>query len=445
MNIPIHLAIALTLIWTLTKDYNKGVRYAVILLICLPQTLGIKFSNVLPVLTAHRIILVILIAYWIKHIEFNALKKVPCKGLFIIIIASNTISLFLAVYFTVSFKRYLSVCIENFLVYLIFASSINDREQIDEYYRTIFLVICSFGMLAIIERHFGIHIAAYLPSFGADDSWLRTSTIVRITFPHPIFAGVALAIGVVLGISNFTLHQKGKKVFDLLMTLVIGSGLYYTFRRGPWLSAVVGLIILFLLGSKKIKKNVLLLLIFPIVVISLRPGVMDTLNHYYKVTFHPYSLEGGSYYYRWELWRKAYQEVNESPARLAFGYGLEYHRYADLAGEFVLSEKWSEFKSWDNEFACLLLEVGFVGLFLYLLFFTNLFLHFIKGIKNISHMYKDVAVSVLSSYVMILFMMTNVKMWSSQIMFLFYIMISLNVGLLNIYQEREKEYTVTIQ
>jgi len=430
-NLAFNFLVIIGVIIAFNNNYRKGLMYGFILLLVLPQYCGVKINDTLPVLTTHRLVLIIAFFFWIRNVETESITDVPFKRIFILLLISNTVTLFMAEYFLISLKRYLSFCLENFVVYIILVTSIQTKDQIEMYFLSFFKAICFLAALAILERYSDIRIIDYLPTFGSIPAAVYKHEVIT-TFPHPIFLGIPMAVGLTMCITLIQInyrHSHLRTPILYMMMLIIGSALYFSFSRGPWVAAGIGCGTLFLLSGAHTKRTVLIVLLIVVLINILRPGVFRTLSSYYKKTLDKQSIEGSSYYYRWELWRKAYKEIKTAPERMAFGYGLEYHRYEDLNDEFVLADKTSKFRSWDNEFAAILLELGFVGLFLYFLLYFSLFRYCFGSILYTSGDDKDFLISLIACYLICLFMMTNVKMFSSQVMFLFYTILSLCVRL----------------
>lgn len=418
MTIAIFIAVLLAIIYRYGKGNTSGVLAGFFFLIILPDTIGIKFNDTVPVLTLQRVILILMVFYWLKNSGQDRISNVPYKYLFLLIIAANTVTLVLADYFVASLKSYLSLIVENILVYFLLYTSLRDEDALDRTFLTVFNAITIIALVGLVERQTGGHLLDLLPNYTEKD--YKDGWKILANFKHPILLGISLAIGVVLNV-YFLGREKDpvKRVLLYLRLMVIGSSLYFTFSRGPWLAAIIGTGVLFVLGTRGQKNKVLAVGLFAAAVMLAQPGTYKFIYKQYQTTFRPDTVEGSSFYYRWELWMKAYQEVSKVPKRLAFGYGLEYHRLADLTGEFKLADKTSGFYSWDNELACELLELGFIGLSLYLLLYFRVIARVLGYLRSYNAR-DDFLVMNLAVMLVVIFMMTNVRMFSQQIMYIFY-------------------------
>ncbi len=423
--IIICAVISLILIFYLFRDYNKGLVFSLFFLVFLPQNLGVVISESLPVLSIQRIIFIILFFFWIINKKHTDVKNLPYKILFLLIIISNSITVYLSDYFVVSFKQYLSVIVENILLFIILFTSLKDQNEMRKASLYVFNAITIIAIIGVFERYTNFRFLD-LPFFERDFVLPRE---VYSTFPHPIHLGIATAIGLMLSLyflSDDSYTKRRKLLY--LKALTIGSCLYLTFSRGPWLAAMLGILVVFLFGNKNIQRKTLVILLFPLFIMLFSGGVYQYLHNFYWKTFDPYNMEGSSYHYRWELWKKAYSEVSKKPKRLAFGYGLGYHENEDLSGYFQLADKRVSYRSWDNDFAAVLLETGFVGLILYFVLYSKIVFDLYDIVKKRKINLINFGVLCLSVVLIVLFMMMSVRMFSKQVMILFYLFMAMGLN-----------------
>jgi hypothetical protein len=160
-----------------------------------------------------------------------------------------------------------------------------------------------------------------------------------------------------------------------------------------------------------------------------RPGVWETITSATEATTDETSVKGQSYLYRWALWRKAYKEICKSPERVLFGYGLGSHQIMNLTDIQDYGEdkgRKIDYGSWDNHYACMLLETGFLGFFTFL---TINFMVIVKIYKLWSKRILDcigrnVIAAILSSVLVMVFMMSNVYIFSTQLTYLYWFLIA---------------------
>lgn len=407
------------------KDYYSGIYISLFFLILLPETIGIKLSSSFPVLTISRTIILVVFYFWVNHKPKRPLKHLRYRNAILVLILTNTVTLLISSHFTVSLKSYLSLLLEHFLFYGILASSIYEREKISKslvfIYSSIFLV----AIIGIIERFTSFQLLKILPSYY----YREYENVVYSSFPHPILLGIALAIGLMMTIYFLTsLHAPWSNKTYYIALFIIGSCLYFTFSRGPWLAAILGSLCFYFWGSRKVRKYTISMAIIALFFIIMNSGVYDTIYSLYSTTFDIDSLEGGSYYYRWELWRKAYNEISVDSIRALFGYGLEYHRYQDLSGGLSLSFRSSSFRSWDNDYATILLETGFVGLITYIVFYVSIFYTSLKCSFQFKRKNDNFPALCLSVITIVLFMMSNVNIFTQQIYYIFFAFVAFNTN-----------------
>ena len=84
-------------------------------------------------------------------------------------------------------------------------------------------------------------------------------------------------------------------------------------------------------------------------------------------------------YGRFELWKKAYSEVTKSTERLLFGYGNGAHNIMVFQALYF-HNIYLKFDSWDNHFAAVLLDTGYLG-FLGFILLTIFFLFILHNIS----------------------------------------------------------------
>lgn len=422
------LVVSALLVYLLSKNYLTGICYSLFFLVVLPHQLGILLPGNLPVLTAHRVIIILLIFFWLRQAVIER-SHIPYKWQIIFIILANSISLVQSVYFEEGFKKYLQFVIENCLFFVVMITSLRKNVEIEKALRYVYKGIVAIAVLGIIERYTEIHILNILPSFIE----VEIEKGVFSTFSHPILLGAILGQGVIISIALINRAERKEKKFKLWLQLfLIGSCLYFTASRGPWLAAMIGLAIMLIIGRGKIIKLVGIVCMIPLIIFIIKPEVYNSVIDMYYMTFPidgKVQAEAASYIYRWELWIKAYKEISKSTERLLFGYGFLYHRLADLSGDFTLIEgRKGLFQSWDNEYACLLLEVGFVGIISYAMFYIKIAQRFmIKSVRAKGNE-KYLMTTLFACVLMVLFMASNVKLFSPQLMFAFYFIIAIGTN-----------------
>jgi O-antigen ligase len=189
------------------------------------------------------------------------------------------------------------------------------------------------------------------------------------------------------------------------------------------------------------KKFIYLIVSLFIVLVYFREGVYNTIDNLYESTFDVNTIKGSSYSYRSELWRVAISKIGESNTRLLFGFGDGSHEIIDLSGSLSYDpNRIVSFKSWDNEYACILLERGVIGFSLYLIMNLYIFIRMVKGRMRLEGQEKILISSLLLSNCVFLFTLTTVKMFSIQMVFLYWTNVAIAMRMLDmrgILNERE--------
>jgi O-antigen ligase len=158
-----------------------------------------------------------------------------------------------------------------------------------------------------------------------------------------------------------------------------------------------------------------------VVLLFFREGVYQTIDNLYDSTFDVNTVKGSSYSYRTELWRVAFSKTGESATRFLFGFGEGAHELMDLSGSLSYDpDRIVSFKSWDNEYACILLEKGVVGLALYAIMNVYILVRMAKGAFQMEGRGRTLILSLAISNCVFLLTLTAVKMFSVQMIFLYW-------------------------
>ncbi len=403
------------------NDYKKGVCLSVFVFILMNRFLSIEsFIN----FTIFRLILILLTAIWIfkgpRDIKFSSIPVFKPIAFFLIV---NLISVCISRDIVFSIKTYLSVTFECILFYLIMITSLNDKDDV--------LMILSYSCysllivatIAIIEKYSGINLADYLtpsrirPRAGIGD--------VISTFPHRILLGTAMAMGfpVALALIGSFKNKPVKKSLFFICVILFLSSCYFASSRGPWIGVLIGGVLMFSLGTKQIKKKLLVVIILVCSIFIIKPGVKESILGKVNATLDTNSFKAGTYKYRWELWRVAYVEIKKSPIRFLFGYGPGSSEALHWEGELSYEDRFYNFESWDNHFAADLLETGFIGLFSLILLYISI-LKKLYAILLSTEDDKNIIAAIISSVIILIFMKTNVKIFAPQLNFYFWTLVS---------------------
>lgn len=293
---------------------------------------------------------------------------------------------------------------------------------------TILLSLSIVAILGIIQRYTGFNPQSL---FGVKQTYelevIRSFSEKDIvsTYPHRILFGAAMAIGAMIALFS---SKDGKdyieKIIYFLSTIFTLTALYFSFSRGPWLAFLISCaFIIFLFGYKPMMKRISLILIAALIIVVLRPGILETVSELYSSTLQPHTMKGTSYEWRFYVLNRAIDEVNKSVYHFFFGYGGGSHLFLKFEPVLLPTGHYGDFTSWDNEFAVILFEQGYIGLtltlFFYIKFFVSSILHYIKEKEH-----RHTILLLISCVLIIAFMKTNVKIFAPQLVYLEFTLIA---------------------
>ncbi|GAX61230.1 hypothetical protein SCALIN_C20_0007 [Candidatus Scalindua japonica] len=218
------------------------------------------------------------------------------------------------------------------------------------------------------------------------------------------------------------------KYFALWFSLMVSiSAIYFSSSRGPLLATVIAGMMMFALGSIRIKKKVMIVIVFAIAVLIIKPGVYESLGIKTADTLNQDSFKGQTYQYRFELWDIAYSEIRKSIEQALFGYGPGASEVISIDRNLSYSDEKYVVWSWDNHYAANLFETGFIGFGLTILLYITVLKRLFFIWARIDRANVDIVAGVLTSITVLLFMMTNVKIFAPQLNYLFWSLISIGI------------------
>lgn len=424
LNVVVIIIILLILIRHYVADYQKGLRSAVFFLLLAPLNLVIEFNDTLPALTIHRFIILLMFIAWLRNGETpKRVRGVPLGGLIILIVITTGISVLLSDNFSVSIKRYLYFVFESVIFFFIIVNSIKSEKNILSLIKTMALSLVVVALLGIIERYTQFNPTALLGSklvtkFEHFD--ISTSNDVTATYLHRILFGVAMAIGVIYSLFLIDKSQSRREKFLFrIAALMTVSALYFGMSRGPWLAFCIASIITVFCGRKSLKKKYYVIVALTILVFIIRPGTLETLQGSYRSTFQIGTVKEASYEWRYIVLNMAYTKVTHADSILnfLFGFGQGSHLFLHFPKVMLPTGQFADFYSWDNEYAVILLENGYIGILLYACFYFSIvkstFLYCLR--KNI---HWELMVLPMTAIILLMFMKASVKFFAPQLIFL---------------------------
>ncbi len=422
-KLVIILAITVVILYLLKKDAQKGLAAATFSLILMPRELFFQVSESVPTLTGYRAIILVVFMYLLFTGKLNIKwQNMPIGVLLSLVLLTKLCSLIFALNFSLCFNGFLIFVLERYLFFIILIKAIESRIELGRYIHIVAIAITIIAILGSIERYTHFNPVDYITL--SDNSRLdaRMAFEIYSTLPHPILYGVALAMGLPICLYVFdTVNNPHMKYLVGLCVLIIVANIYFSNSRGPWLACILVVLVLISFNYSRISVRMIPAALLVALVLLSRPGVFTTIYGLSSSTFDESSLEGGSFQYRFELFRVAFREINLAPERMAFGYGDNTAQSMNLTGTLSYgSHREVSFWSWDNEFALILLHNGIIGFIMHLVLFFYCLIFLIKHISILRGNDKQLLIALLASNTVFIFMMTNVAIFAPQLHFIFW-------------------------
>lgn len=392
--------------------------------------LVLELPGGLPNITIHRALIVTLFLVWRGwHRQATAgRERLPLNGLFRWVAAAYGCSLLLGINWQDGIKDYLSFLIENWMFYFLIWKCVQSREQVESVIRAACWGLLVVATFAVVERYTGVNIVVLLlPGYQESP---KTAMDVLATYPHRILLGTAMAQGVCLIASQRSLVPSWPPRMSALVSVTgvvwCAAACYFANSRGPWLAAAMGLAVFGVAGARHARRIVVAVALLAVLGLLLRPGVADTLTGRFSSTFDDTTFKGGTYQYRWELWRVAFAHITGSPFDFLVGLGPGASRRIDQSWEISYGEVTGtqQIWSWDNEYALLLLNYGVLGLGATI----ALYAYAAKRLTDLCRLAKgrlrDRLAGLLAGLVIVLFMKTNVLFFAPQLTMLLWLLVA---------------------
>ena len=431
------IGLALPLWPLLARDRIKGLCYALFLCIAMPRYLRIETLGGLPEITIQRALLLVLLAFWLKErVRQGTSAGMPCRKNFLMYILAGSISLLGAVDYGVAIKNFLDTVFEVAAYFLVVTTFVRRREDGLRLLRAAWLATCLVGMLAVFEHYTGFRaLSRIFPAYALSGGYVND---VVATFPHRILLGTALAMGWPLAVAAVLSGQGKDRRLSRLTIGILLAGCYFSMSRGPWLAAAGAGTILVWFGSKGLRKPLVWVGCLAVLVLLARPGVREGLLGRAQQTMDADSAKGGTFMYRLELWKIAAHEILKSPWRTLFGYGpgagSVMHFDWDLS--YRDSGRDKSIHSWDNQYAYDLFQTGFAGLLATFILYGGVAAGVLSRWRQTAQPEKDLLACVLASLAVMLFMRSNVLIYTSQLDYLFWSVAAAGFAVGGWYSER---------
>ncbi len=421
--LAVMFLVLIVLAYQLARNYQKGLALAAALLVSLSHHLMLVTPGNLPNFPIHRLIIILLLAFWLPRGQsLSRIRQAPYLLWFVLLGLTNLISVVFGLELVNGIKEYLSFTFEFLLFYLMTVTSLGSRADALRVIRYVWIGFCVVAVIAIFERRTGTNPMEWIiPDYKAGYPYDILST-----YPHRILFGAAMAMAFPIALILPPVRRWQRWTY-LFSAFLIAAACYFSVSRGPWLGALVGVLILTTMGSLKLKKIMLVIFLAVIAVFIIRPGVWGTIRDLAEDTADSSTAKGSTFHYRMELWKVAYREVTKSPVRFLWGYGPGSTGSLNL--ERDVDEGAKEYWSWDNHYAWLLLETGFLGLGAALMLYTRFMVRMVRIWRRLRGVDRTLLVGLISSMMVLLFMMTNVMIFAQHLFYLFWILASVAVTL----------------
>jgi hypothetical protein len=425
------------------RDFPRGFCAALTLFTMMPSTLHLEAGSF--ELTFQRILLGVVLVCWAPWVIKQPKVAIPFKGLMIAWWISNLISLFVSIDPSLSLKWFLSFSTEMILFYMIVATTITNRELMMRAFHCLCASVAILAILGTIEYYTEVNVMLTL--FKIDE--IKDDLDVVGCFRHRILFGVCMAMGfpLLLAAAHRAKGRRNQILMTGLVMMAIGA-CYFSNSRGPWFAAAAAGVIMYVLGTKQVRKSMHIFGVLVVLMLIFRPGVRDTLRDLCMSTFDEDSYRGKSYAYRKELWPVAKILAATSGTRTLFGHGGQTTETMDLYDMFQNggSTHHTGFSSWDNNYACDLVEFGYVGLGIEVALYVTVLWTLFRATRQVPEEYRDIGAAFTAAAFVYAFSLTNVFMFSPQLKCFFMTVASLGARLpLFIRQESECEVLVPVE
>ncbi len=253
-----------------------------------------------------------------------------------------------------------------------------DSETILE--RVLMLMVFSVGLLGAHGTWQYFTGAEMLGNWVDSSESIQTRAYSIVGGPNTL--GSLMVINIPIAFGMFIVEKDIiKKILYILSTLFMGLGLIFTFSRGAWLAAFIGIVIMFLFLAKRMIVSITTLLMVAVMSID---TIWNRIYYMFTKEYISKASTGGRLY----RWQYALEEWQERPL---FGLGV-----GRFGGAVATNHNLTPFYM-DNYYLKTLTESGIMGLtvFVLLLLSTvwNMFLY-IRGTLN--QRYRIIMISIFS-------------------------------------------------
>lgn len=420
--ILIMLFMAVSVQRMLRRDFDKGLALAVFYLVLSPNELLIPLPGALPELNGQRVILLLLLLNHFstqRYVSFASVSGI-LRLLCLIGVARIASTVFTAVDSAASFKIVLSFLLETVLFFFLVATGLRTHRSIYLVAGGSLAALVMVAGLAMVEKYTDRNLVAMLIP-GTVDDYIS----VTATFRHRILLGFAMALGFPLALALADdPESKLRRRLAWLGLLVIPAACYFANSRGPWVACALAGGVMWLLGSRGVRRKLMLAGVLATLVLLLRPGTFQTIQNLWEQSFGQDTVKGHSTSYRLKLWTVASTELAESFGTLLLGYGGRSTELLDLSEYFDQGTGGTTaglgHTSWDSQFASNFMQYGYLGFGLEVLLFLVVLHRVYRTWQESEGQDKDFAAALVAIALVFCWAMLVVAIFNAQLYYFFW-------------------------
>jgi len=279
---------------------------------------------------------------------------------------------------TDTFRQAFYLFIDVFLPYIVISRSLKNLQAFRDALLSLVLAIMVIALIAVFEsyRHWLLYqpvLVALGLEEGFQQSYLQRDGMLRAiaSAGQPIALGYLMAIG--LGLYLFIQHIIERKLIRRLGMALLVAGLIAPFSRGPWIGTAVMLVVFITTGHYATRRMVRLALaaMLALLMFSILPGGEKAIN------LLPFigSTEKGNIEYRERLITNSMIVIQRNPMLGSVDFLKTPEMEAMRQGQGIIDIV--------NSYIRIVLEIGFVGLGLFVGFFSLTLLGIYRAMRSI--------------------------------------------------------------